>query len=170
MITTLLTLALAAPALPVTSVDRHAATRQVEAHRILQAEHLKGRTAASELYHYATHRLDLERDVAQRMVAEIGRAVEASAGRLAAVRESLTPAQGKDAATELQRITDGHARAAAGVSALESEVAKPNPDGRELRFHGSAVYGALDSAGESHARLMQLLDVQVAHLGTTRTR
>jgi len=166
MYATLLTLALAIPALPSTTGDRHAATREVEAHRILQAEHLKGRAAASELYHYATHRLDLEREVAQRMVVDIGRAVDASAGRLAAVRESLTPAEGKDAATELQLITDWHAKAVGGVAALKREVAQPTPDGRELRFHSSAVYGALDSAGEIHGRLMQRLGVHVAEHGT----
>ena len=170
MYATLLTLALFTPALPVASVDRHAAARQAEAHQVLRAEHLRARTAASELYHYATHRLDLEPEVARRMVVEIGQAVDASAGRLTTVRESLTQAQQKDAATELQLITDWHGKAASGVTALKAEVAKPVPDGRELRFHSSAVYGALASAGEIHDQLMQRLNVQLAERSTTRLR
>lgn len=170
MYATLLSLALAAPALPSPTVDRHGATRAIEAHRVLQAEHQKARTAASELYHYATHRLDLEREVAQRMVVDISRAVEASAGKLTALRESLTPTQRKDAATELQLITDWHGKATSGVAALKSEVAKPAPDGRELRFHTSAVYGALDGAADIHTQLMQRLKVQVAQVTGDRAR
>jgi hypothetical protein len=137
-----------------------AAATPIDAHRALQTEHLKARGAASELYHLATHRLDLQPEAARTLAADIGRAVEASAGRLTAVRDGLSATDRSTAAAELQLMTDWQGRAAAAVQELRNEVAKPQPNGRELRFHTSAIYGALAGAAEAHEQLMQRLDVQ----------
>jgi hypothetical protein len=139
-----------------------AATPPIDAHRALQAEQLKARTAASELYHYATHSLDPSPEVARKIAADISRAVEASAGRLTALRDGLNPTQRSEATTELQLMADWQGKAAGAVRGLEKEVARPAPDGREIRFHTSAVYGALAGAAEAHEQLMRRLDVQLA--------
>lgn len=139
-----------------------AAAAPIDAHRALQTEHVKARSAASELYHLATHSLDLKPELAQQMAEDIGRAVEASAGRLAEVRDGLGPAERSAAAAELQLMSDWQGRAAGAVQALRKEVAKPQPNGREIRLHTSAIYGALASAGDAHEQLMQRLDVQPA--------
>ena len=169
MFATLLAVTLAAPSAP-TIVERHAATRLVEAHRALQSDQRTARTAASQLYHYATHHLALEAEMARSMAAAIVRAVDASAGRLEAVRQGLTPAQRKDMSTDLQRITDWHGKAVAAVNGLKTEVARPEPDGREIRFHTSAIYEALAGAGEAHEQLMQRLNITLAERSTARTR
>jgi hypothetical protein len=138
-----------------------AAVPPIDAHRALQTEQLKARTAASELYHYATHNLDLVPEVARKITADISRAVGASADRLTALRDGLSPTQRSEAATELQLMADWHGKAAGALGDLKNEVAKASPDGREIRFHTSAVYGALAGAAEAHERLMQRLDVKL---------
>jgi hypothetical protein len=55
---------------------------------------------------------------------------------------------------------DWHGKAAAAVQDLKNEVAKAQPDGREIRFHTSAIYGALASAAEAHEQLMQRLEIK----------
>jgi hypothetical protein len=134
----------------------------IDAHRALQAEHIRARTAASELYNYASNRVHPEPQLARKITADIGRAVEAGAGRFTALRDGLGPTHRGDAATELQFMADWHDKAAAAVQDLKNEVAKRQPNGREVRFHTSAIYGALASAAEGHQRLMERLDVRVA--------
>ena len=108
--------------------------------------------------------------MARKITADISRAVEAAAGRFAALRDGLGLAHQGDAATELQLMADWHGKAVAALQDLKNEVAKRQPNGREVRFHTSAIYGALAGAAETHEQLMRRLDVHLAAGGAAPPR
>jgi hypothetical protein len=172
MYATLLTLAFAAAAAATEApaIDRHAATRQGEAHQALIAQHHKARNAAGALYQYAASRIVADRQLAQHMAVDINSSLEAGQQEIGRIAERLTPTQHEAAKQHLQELRDRQAKAVSHTNGLNNELAKTVIDGAEVRSLAGEIYQSVSLAEDAHQALLQQLDVKVAERGSTRAR
>jgi hypothetical protein len=155
-----LLIALAAAAAPTT--DRHAGTRQAEAHQALADQHAHARQAAGALYQYSASRVVADRELAQRMVVDIARSLDTGGRELARIREGLGPTDREAVAAHLQEVQDRHGQAVSHANGLKNELARPAMDGGQLRFLAGEVYRSVALAEDAHTRLMDRLQVKLA--------
>lgn len=170
MYATFLTLALATTAAGAPAIDRHAATRQAEAHQALIARHAQARQAAGALYQFTASRVVADRELAQRMTVDISSGLDAGQLEIGRIAELLTPTQREAATLRLQEVRDRQAHAVSRTNELKNELAKPRLDGGQIRFLTSEIYRSVSLAEDAHQALMRQLDVKLAGLGTARIR
>ena len=167
MYVTLMTLALAAAA---PETERHAATRQTEAHQMLTERQAQARNAAGALYQFTASRVVADRELAQRMTVDISSALEAGQVELGRISDLLTPAQRETARLRLQDLGNRQANAVSHTNELKSELAKPRLDGGQIRFLASEVYRSVSLAQDAHQALMRELDVKLTSNDTAPLR
>lgn len=168
---TFLTLALAATAAAgAPAIDRHAATRQTEAHQALIARHAQARQAAGALYQFTASRVIADRELAQRMTVHISSGLDAGQLEIGRIAELLTPTQREAANQRLQELRDRQASAVSHTNELKNELARPRLDGGQIRFLASEIYRSVSLADDAHQALMRQLNMKLASHGTARLR
>lgn len=168
---TLLTLTLAAAAAAeAPAIDRHAATRQTEAHQALIDHHAQARQAAGALYQFTASRIVADRELAQRMAVDISRGLDAGQLEIGRIADPLTPTQREGASQRLQELRDRQAQAVSHTNELKNELARPRPDGGQIRFLASEIYRSVGLAEDAHEALMRQLNIKLAIHGTARLR
>lgn len=168
----LFTLALAAApaAAEAPRPDRHAATRQVEAHEALIERHRQARHAAGALYQFAASRVVADRELAQRMAVDISSSLDTGQQEIDEIAELLAPIEREGAKAPLQELRDRQAQAVSHVGALKSALAATPIDGRQVRFLAGQIYEAVGQAHDTHQALMRQLNVKVADRSGPRVR
>jgi hypothetical protein len=166
----LLTLALAAPTAAAPATDRHAPTRQTEAHQALAARHAAVRQAAGALYQFTASRVVAERELAQRMTVDISRGLDAGGQETARIAELLTPTEREAAGLRLEQLRALHAEAVGHANGVKAELAKPSLDGGQIRFLASEIYRSVSLAEDAHRALMRQLQVTLAGGDMSRLR
>ena len=167
----LMTLALATPApATVPAIDRHAPTRQIEAHQALAARHAEVRQAAGALYQFTASRVVADRELAQRMTVDISRGLDAGQQEIVRIVELLTPTQREAAGLRLQELRARQADAVTHTNGVKAELARPSLDGGQIRFLASEIYRSVSLAEDAHRALMRQLQVTLAGGDVSRLR
>lgn len=142
-----------------TETDRFATTSLEESQRRVMRAWYTGLESVNGYYHWATHSVSLDRDIAQQKVVQIGKDLEAAKSAFAEMGGALTPSARATVTGEVTTVNDALAKADAQLSKLRMESGAASPSRTEARFLTSELYRSLGTIHEAQQAIGRKLGI-----------
>ena len=129
------------PVAPAASNDLR--TPALHSHRALLSAVATTRETVSNLYHWATHGVSLDRYLSQQQALDVARGVQSAGERFAVMTADLPSDQRSRVLAEVTTMRDAFAKAEGLVGKLHAEAGATSPNPAEVRFLTMELYGTL---------------------------